>query len=381
MSIPWFIIITVAIIFGQSYIYSKWGLSRILYKRTFSKSIVFEGEEIEMVDEISNKKLLPIPWLRLESKIHASLKFRKISNQDNEIDSEEFHRTLFSLMPYQKVKRRQKLTCTQRGYFQFKTVSMTTGDAFGFGSSFESKQAKAELTVYPKLAPLDEIPLPSHSWLGDITVKRWIIEDPFVIAGVRDYSYGDPMNTINWKATARTNSLQVSKRDYTADHHLLIYLNFDETEDIWLPVKDLELFEQGISYAASLAQYTLSQGISTGFGCNAYLVEPFQNSTDPIKQPIRIQPSNGTHQLTYILDTMAKLRLDRSMSFNHFLLEDINRQMQNTDILLITTILTEKMEENIRILEENGNSVEIVWLQKEMVNNDVNDEAGERNVS
>ena len=258
---------------------------------------------------------------------------------------------------------------------------MTTGDAFGFGNSFESKQAKAELIVYPKLTPLDEIPLPSHSWLGDITVKRWIIEDPFVIAGVRDYSYGDPMNSINWKATARTNSLQVSKRDYTADHHLMIYLNFDETEDIWMPVKNLDLFEQGISYAASLAQYTLSQGISTGFGCNAYLVEPFQNSTDPIKQPIRIEPSNGTHQLTYLLDTMAKLRLDRSMSFNHFLSEDSSSQMQNTDILLITTILTEKMQENIKQLEENGNAVEIVWLREEIADFKGSDVAGEKNVS
>ena len=115
MSIPWFILITVAIIIGQSFIYSTWGLSRIQYQRIFSKHTVFEGEEIEMIDEISNKKLLPIPWLRLESKIHASLKFSKASSQDNDIDSDEFHRTLFSLMPYQKVKRRQKLTCTKRG--------------------------------------------------------------------------------------------------------------------------------------------------------------------------------------------------------------------------------------------------------------------------
>ena len=365
MSIPWIIVITITIIILQSYIYHKWGLHRIQYKRSFSRPNVFEGEEVEMIDIISNNKLLPVPWLRLESKINASLQFRKQVNGESEIDSDEFHRTLFSLMPYQKIKRRQTVTCNKRGYFRFNTVSMTTGDIFGFGGTFKNANASADILIYPKLLPIEDIPLPSHSWLGDVMVRRWIVDDPFVHAGVREYSYGDPMNTVNWKATARTGSFQVSKKDFTADHHLMIYLNFDESEDIWMPVMDEELFERGISYAASIAEYAISQGISTGFGCNSYLIDRFDKSS-LIKESVRIEPENGGHQLSYLFETMAKLKMDRSMSFNQFLREDLNRKMERTDILLITSILTEKMKEHISELELQGNAVEILWLDKEV---------------
>jgi hypothetical protein len=363
MSIAWFLFITCLISVIQSFIFNKWGLTRLQYTRSFSKESVFAGEEIEMVDEISNNKPLPIPWLRLESKIDRSLQFVRKKDQLTEIQSDEFHRTLFSLLPFQKITRRHKVCCIKRGYYELKTVSLTLGDVLGFGETFDRFNAKATVTVYPEVIPIEDIPLPSHSWLGDIMVRRWIIDDPFVNAGVREYSYGDSMNSVNWKATARTGSLQVSKKDYTADHHLMIYLNFDESEDIWMPIQNAPLIEKGISYAASIAQNSISKGISTGFGCNSYLVEPFggQTAENNIKTSVRIEPNNGKHQLTYLYDTMAKLSLDRSMSFNRFLIEDMKNR-QDTDILIITSLLTTTIQANIRLLEAQGNKIEILML-------------------
>src|SRR5690625_3278133 len=194
MSIAWFIFVTLVVVGLQSFVYERWGLSHIKYTRSFSEVAVVEGEEIEMVDEISNKKLLPVPWLRLESKISKFLQFQTQSDTDHKIDHGGFHRTLFSLMPYQKVRRRQYLTCTKRGYYHFENVDISTGDVFGFGEIFKSIKASAEIIVYPRLVALEDIPLPSHSWLGEIVVRRWIIEDPFLTSGVRDYHYGDPLN-------------------------------------------------------------------------------------------------------------------------------------------------------------------------------------------
>lgn len=360
MVIPWLIFVTIIIILVQSFIYTKWGLFRVGYTRYFSKRAVFEGEEIEMIEEISNNKLLPVPWLRFESQINASLQFQKQFNLD--VKSEQFHRSLFSLMPYQKIRRRHKVTCTKRGYFWLNTISITSGDVFGFGQVGETVKVSADILVYPKLMPMEEIPLPSHSWLGEIMVRRWIVEDPFTVAGVRKYEAGDPMNAINWKATAREGMLQVSKKDYTADHHLMIYLNFDLTEDIWMPVTDPALVEKGISYAASIAEYAISKGVSTGFGCNSYLIDP-ERRLDEIKQPVRIEPQNSKNHLKHLLDTTARLAMDRSLSFNHFLKQDVDRKMRNTDILLITSFLSERVQAHIRKLEEQGNVVEILWLK------------------
>jgi len=366
MSIAWFIIITCLMAVIQSIIFNKWGLSRVKYQRSFNKEAVFAGEEIEMIDQISNHKLLPIPWLRLESKIDKQLQFLKKQDQEIEIHSEEFHRTLFSLLPFQKITRRHRVRCNKRGYYELKSVSLTIGDVLGLGESFHHVDAVATVVVYPEIIPTDDIPLPSHSWLGEISVRRWIMDDPFIIAGVKKYAYGDPMNSVNWKATARTNSLQVNKRDTTADHELMIYVNFDESEDIWMPIQNTELIEKAISYAASIAHYSISKGIPTGFACNSYLVEPFQENLESnIKKPVRIEPRNGTEQLTFIYDTMAKLCMDKSISFNHLLKEELHNRTNN-DILIITFIITESMEESIRILETEGNKVEIMVVDEKI---------------
>ena len=81
---------------------------------------------------------------------------------------------------------------------------MTAGDLLGIKDPFSQNNLQANLVVYPSIIPMQEVPLPSHNWQGDISVRRWIVDDPFIISGVREYRAGDGMNQISWKATART---------------------------------------------------------------------------------------------------------------------------------------------------------------------------------
>ena len=358
MNIAWVIVALLLVLVTQGILYSKLGLRRITYQRDFTKKTVFEGEAIEMVDEIANYKLLPIPWLRLETKMSPYL----VPEKEGEEEGEVFHRTLFSLLPYQKVTRRHQLIAGKRGYYPLTTVAVTVGDVLGYTEEFDSFNAETAVTVYPKLVSLDDIPLPSHSWLGDITVRRWIMEDPFLHAGVREYEQGDPLHMVNWKATARTQSLQVNKKDFTADHHLMIYVNFDVDEDIRMPMSELETIEKALSYAASLATYTIDQGVATGFGCNGYYVEPFVNSTERIKPSVRVEPSASEGQKELILDAIAKVKMDRSRNFRAFLEEDIEAERKDTDILIFTYSMTEKVAKQIERLQALGNEVETVIL-------------------
>lgn len=359
MAVHWLIVVTILMVFFQAYLFKKRGLIGISYRRFFTEKAVFEGSETEMVEEIANKKILPIPWLRLESKMSTHLSFHKQASL--EVVGEQFHRSFFSLMSFQKIRRRHRLTCKKRGYYQMRTATLSVGDPFGMDQTRKTFELSSDLLVYPKLVPIDEIPLPSNSWQGDIIVRRWIMDDPFVFAGVRDYTYGDTMKSVNWGATARTGRLQVSKNDFTADHKLMIYLNFDESEDVRKAIKDEALMERGISYAASIAEHTISKGIPTGFGCNAYINDPSER-IKLRKDSIRIEGKNGKGQLMYLLETMAMLRVDRSKNFNHFLQEDVDRKRRDTDILLITSFVSETMEKHIRTLRALGNSIEIVEL-------------------
>src|SRR5690625_4523790 len=145
MSIAWFIFVSLIVIGLQSYIYGKWGLSRVEYVRSFSEVAVFEGEEIKMTDEIANKKLLPIPWLRLEAKINENLQFKGQDQKEQETGLDQskqseiihgnYHRMLFSLLPYQRIRRQQKLVIKKRGLYHIENVDYSIEAINDFGDN------------------------------------------------------------------------------------------------------------------------------------------------------------------------------------------------------------------------------------------------------
>src|SRR5690606_26102701 len=110
----WLIIIVVVMIAVQGQIFFRIGPRKLTYQRFFNVSRCYAGEEIEMVERIANHKLLPIPWVRLESTLSADLKFARQKGQTiREGELFQNHRSLFSLMPYTQVVRRHKLVCAK----------------------------------------------------------------------------------------------------------------------------------------------------------------------------------------------------------------------------------------------------------------------------
>lgn len=361
MIAAWLLFIAFVAVFVQGRIFGVFGLRRISYSRHFSERACYEGDTVLLVERIANAKVLPVPWLRLESLMDASLQFPRQENFDVHSGTlMQNQKSFFSLMPFTSVIRRHRIVCAKRGCYDLNTVSLSCGDVFGMGAQSKTLKLNVRLLVYPRLVPLEDIPLPSHSWQGDITVRRWILDDPFIIQGAREYRYGDPLNAVNWKATARTGQLQVHQRDFTADHRLMIYLNFEVSEQMWSQVSDPELIERGLRYAASLASDSIRKGIPTGFGCNS-------GTVDSPKESVRVEPGSGTQHLELLLDTLAQVVVDRTIAIRTFLEQDIERGARKMDIILITAYVSEEMQACIEQLERNDNAVRIVPLMREEV--------------
>ena len=75
--------------------------------RAFSRREVFEGDEGELVEVISNDRPLIVPWLRVESRISRHLQFGRQENLD--VSGSMYHKSLFTLMPYQRITRRHRV--------------------------------------------------------------------------------------------------------------------------------------------------------------------------------------------------------------------------------------------------------------------------------
>ncbi|GIP40385.1 hypothetical protein J31TS4_36650 [Paenibacillus sp. J31TS4] len=357
MAIGWLLFVAFLVVVGQSWVYKRYSLRGLSVSRTFSEQAVTEGDEVEMVERIANRKPLPLPWIKLESAIHAHLRFRKQFHVD--ISGGELfqnHSSVFSLMPYKQITRRHQIRCMRRGYYQLNTATLTCGDVLGLQSGHVTLPLKAELTVYPKLLPLDDPALPSRSWLGDVLVKRWIMEDPFVVTGVRGYRDGDSLKDVNWKATARTGELQVHQKGFTADTAIRLVLNFEVEETMRQVVSDPELIERGISLAATLAAYACEQGAEVGFGCNGRAFH-----TEDLF--VRVEPAAGYEHLQVLNETMARLVLVSGQSMADYLEEELHLAGRQSVYVFLTPYLNDRLHSALQRLEAAGHAVETILLE------------------
>lgn len=345
---------TAAVLLGllQSLIYRHLGMRALRYKRAFSKQYAYVGEEVELVEVIRNAKPLPLPWLRVESRMSPHLQFGR--QEDMEITGDQYHRSVFFLGMFSQVTRRHHVKLLKRGYYPVGTVALTGGDLFGGSQQTLQLDTGACITVYPRLLGPDETDIPSSRWQGDLLVKRWIVSDPFLVSGIREYRPGDMQRDIHWGATARTGVMQVKTHEHTADPRLLVLLNVQAAELQWSDLMEYEqeAIEYGISLAATALVKALEAGVEAGFAANA----PVWGEETPIYLPPRRSPT----QAEEILDALARMRILRVRNFPT-LLDDLGK-VTGMDILLLSCYDSALIQEKVALLRAMGNTVQLQLL-------------------
>jgi uncharacterized protein (DUF58 family) len=354
MGIQWYILSAVIVILLQRYLFRYFGMRKVGYSRSFNVQTCFEGDAVEMVEKLVNDKLLPVPWLRVESLLHSGLHFE--SDANFAVSNGEFfqnHRSLFSLMGNKQLTRRHAVQAAQRGCYRITSASLTFGDLFGLYSTWQSVPLDVELLVYPLPADRDLIQLPSRSWQGDIAVRRWIVEDPFAISGVREYRAGDPLKMINWNATARTGNLQVHRRDYTADFRLIVLLNVEDHAGMWHAVNDTAVIEHGIRLAAGIFQMASEHGLEIAFACNGHELDDPGNI-------MLTERGGGSEHLNYLFGKLAKLVIARTLPFQTMLEQLAPDWGERSDIVIISAFMSEEISNRMAQLRRDGHAVD--WL-------------------
>ena len=344
------ILLIVAVFFAlallQAGLFSRFALRGVSYRRRFPVPTATCGDTVEFDEVISNRGPLFLPWVRLEMRIPPSFEFR--TREEVDIRGNNYHKSVFTLMPFSQVTRRHRVVLHQRGHFVLTSASLTASDLLGVRRVDRDFEAPAELFVYPALLDGTE-DLPSSRAQGDVSVMRWIQPDPFLVNGIRSYRAGDPERDIHWAATARMGELQVKTHDYTADPKLLVIINMQKAEDQWgdLMAYEQQPIEQAISLAATLCLRALGQGIEAGFAANMPL--------DAEEECTFLPPARGTGREEELLRAMACLQIRRVRTFNTFL--DQLPGMQGMDIVILSCYDSPALRERMGRLAQLGNSV------------------------
>ncbi|MBQ2433927.1 MAG: DUF58 domain-containing protein, partial [Clostridia bacterium] len=306
-----------------------------------------------------NKKMLPVPWLRAESRIPKELAFEKEQLDAHEVSGGLYHKSIFYLSPMLKITRHHEVLLKKRGAYDAGSVVVTCGDLFSMSKREVQMKLDCGVTVYPKILSEDELPDPAHKWLGDLTVKRWIMPDPFLVNGIRDYRAGDSLKDVHWRASARTGDLRVKVHDFTSDPRAMVVLNIQTSDNQWADVgqSDAENMEQAIRVAATMCCRALSNGMQAGFSSNACL-DGMAGKGECVFVPSR----SGNEQMSLILDTMAHMMLHRELSFQTYM--DSLMHLTGEDILILSFYETDEIRRKMEEMRMRGNTVSLLLLKR-----------------
>lgn len=327
-------------------------IGRLKYSREFSEHDVAEGGEIEIVETIYNPTLIPFFFLDIASYIDGRLLIEGHSKTEGmQLVISRFH-----LLPFVKLTRRYKVKCLRRGHYKMESAAvLQKRRALEYAKTFN---IDSDVYVYPVTAPYDYSVNTASFVHGAAPSKNKFVTDPFSAAGIRDYVFGDPFNTINFKATAKSayqggGCIKINRFEHNSDRIFMIYLNFQHT-GAFAKTEDYEpVMERAISVCAKFVAEATENGHRVGFAANCHS----ENGENRIVFPIL----GGYSHAKDIMRSLSSLRIDHASSFLSLIEAGMKNELSMAEVFVVSPCTDCYLDDAVRMLRMR-NSVEVVRI-------------------
>ena len=315
----------------------KYCLDKLSYDLRLSSTLVECGERFEMISSVTNGKRLPVMYLRISEDVppvlSVELEGSGISRQERRVAGvnsiSTLNRTMF-IMPRRRVERRIGVSIPVRGRYVFRGATLTAGDLLGLHEESAEAGLTREVVVYPR-----RISVPSDdafgSYLGDVSVRRYILSDPILTVGFREYTGREPQRDISWPRSLRDNRLMVKQYDYTAEPSATVLLNIDGGSH--------EQIERCYSLARSVCEELEEKHISYGFLTNAC-------TSGAVGMWTCLGDGTGRKHLMTILEGLGRALYEPVFSFER-LLSDAAKGMDDQRAFILVTPVYDRAAQNM----------------------------------
>lgn len=330
------------IYFIQDKIYFKYWDKNLDVKLNFSTTKIVEGDKAQLIEVIRNAKKMPLPTVHLKFIASKNLNF---FNENNSITTDFYYRNdVYSILGNKQIKRKLDFIATKRGYYTIDKVDIIANNIFLSNSFINSTKNSAFLYVFPRKIDNKDIPIPVDKIIGDYVNNQSLYEDPFQFKGLREYQPYDNISNINWKVSAKSNTLMINEHNTTSSLSINLILNCD------LPNFSIEeLGEFSIRLMSTLCEKFCNYGINISFHCNTYDID----NTNLINVPM----GNGNNIKTKINEALAKINFyNKTTDFSDLLISISN----NNSLKIIVS--ADYRNEIIKIYDNFKNRNNAIWI-------------------
>ncbi|MCF6307401.1 MAG: DUF58 domain-containing protein [Flavobacteriaceae bacterium] len=250
---------------------------------------------IKIIDE------LPIQWQIRDFKIKSSLK------------------------PSEEKTYNYQVRPTERGEYHFGNVNVFSSSSIGLIARRQQFDENKMVPNYPSFLQLKKYEFIAFTnrlkFFGLKKIRR--IGNTLEFEQIKNYVSGDDIRNINWKATAKKNSLMVNQ--YQDEKSQPVYAIIDKGRVMKMPFNQLSLLDYAINATLVISSIVLRKNDKAGMFTFSRKIEN------------RVAAQQRKSHMNIILETLYNIETDFSESDFSRLYVDIKRSLNQRSLLLLYT--------------------------------------------
>lgn len=208
---------------------------RIAFRCDVNMDLTEPDEEAALIYRISNTARWPMMFVSFSFIFNEVVDVRESEEWIKQHHTGSFFSRSYTVDTYlparSAVKGRIRFALKERGHHSIGKVYIEVGDFLGL----KTKVISYDITrrVVCTAAPCEDEPdiVALGGLMGDISVRRFICEDPSLVLGYREYTGAEPLKSISWTQTAKTGVLTVKKHDFTMDTDVSVIVDIQNAAD------------------------------------------------------------------------------------------------------------------------------------------------------
>jgi uncharacterized protein (DUF58 family) len=304
---------------------SLWGNSRPLrVEFDLDSTLVEPGETTTLRCSVHNPNRLPMLFVGLtlhfepEVTVHADTGYRRALVSRSSAGTRADHR--FFLPARSSFSTRLRLSLSRRGLQELGRYFIETGDYLGLYPIIRSDVIDKKVVCTSGKCEAEELSLLGGE-MGEASVRRFILDDPTMLLGYRDYTGREPMKQISWMQTAKTGQLTVRQNDFTVERNVSVLVNMESAP---LPV-----LEHCMELLRSVCEELEAQRVPYALFTNGDVFS--------------VNEGLGRNHVLYIQRRIGLSRLICYLSFSRLVDQYVYRPRDNSSCIVITPGLLENV--------------------------------------
>lgn len=318
----------------------KTGFIDLYYSLSVDKEKAEIGESISVYSTVENRKWLTVSFLTVVESFPSSFTPRR-------------NKYALFLLPFQRIRRSYLIRGEKRGLHVFNETEHILGDFIGLSSQNRYLPSDCQVVILPKPLRLEDYLRPFGAMTGEWSVKRWILDDPLMTIGLREYTGNEPMKYIHWPSTARYGQMMVRQFDFTTDQSVMIVLNCEALKPSAVPV-EVDLIEHCISLTRGLMMTLEEMHTPYGFTTNIRSIT---------QEGIYTHPGLGIQHLDHLVYQLGLIDIQKVMFLEPILESIQHKKGHYTTVVIITPRLLDTYISPINALNKSVVKTVIISLE------------------